>query len=291
MRKFTIFVLLAASAIPAMAAAQDEGGRHWRQQDQQQQSDRSDKENNQREQRQQRNEQRQQGQVERQTQVQQMQVTRQAQVQQVQQQQGDRQARFQQMQAARQQQDQEGQQQGENSRNERMQQYRQQMEQRRAQLGGQQGQFPNGVQGERHGHFGGVPNINPKVVGQPTPENRDARYAAQRQQWQQRSNHAEWSNQWRNDNRYDWRRYRDRHHSIFQIGFYYDPFGYSYNRFGIGSYMYPSYYQSNYWINDPWQYRLPAAYGPYRWIRYHNDALMIDTWTGEVVDVIYGFFW
>ena len=55
--------------------------------------------------------------------------------------------------------------------------------------------------------------------------------------------------------------------------------------------MYPSYYRSNYWISDPWQYRLPPAYGPYRWVRYHNDALLIDTWNGEVVDVIYGFFW
>ena len=41
----------------------------------------------------------------------------------------------------------------------------------------------------------------------------------------------------------------------------------------------------------PWQYRLPPAYGPYRWVRYHNDAVLIDTYTGEVEDVIYGFFW
>ena len=104
-------------------------------------------------------------------------------------------------------------------------------------------------------------------------------------------NYNRWSQHWRNDGRYDWRRYRDRHRSIFRIGFYYDPFGWNYRRFGIGSYMYPAYFGSRYWINDPWQYRLPPAYGPYRWVRYHNDALLIDTWTGEVVDVIYGFFW
>ena len=82
-----------------------------------------------------------------------------------------------------------------------------------------------------------------------------------------------------------------RHRSIFRIGFYFDPFGWNYRRFNIGSYMWPSYYSSNYWINDPWQYRLPPAYGPYRWVRYHNDALLIDTWSGEVVDVIWNFFW
>ena len=78
---------------------------------------------------------------------------------------------------------------------------------------------------------------------------------------------------------------------MFRLGFYYDPFGWSYRRYNIGSQLYPNYYRSNYWINDPWQYRLPPVYGPYRWVRYHNDALLVDTWSGQVVDVIYGFFW
>ncbi len=103
--------------------------------------------------------------------------------------------------------------------------------------------------------------------------------------------HSRWTQNWRNDRRYDWRNHRNRHRTTFSLGFYYDPFGYSYRRYSIGSYMYPNYYRSSYWINDPWQYRLPPAYGPYRWVRYHNDALLIDTWSGEVVDVIYGFFW
>jgi hypothetical protein len=100
-----------------------------------------------------------------------------------------------------------------------------------------------------------------------------------------------WNHRWRGDRRYDWRNYRDRHRSRFHIGFYFDPFGWNYRRFSIGSYMWPTYYSSRYWISDPWEYRLPPAYGPYRWVRYHNDALLIDTWTGEVVDVIWNFFW
>ena len=106
-----------------------------------------------------------------------------------------------------------------------------------------------------------------------------------------RDDRNRWTNHWRDDRRYDWRRHRDHHRSIFRIGFYYDPFGYSYRRFGLGSFLYSNYYQSNYWINDPWQYRLPPAYGPYRWVRYHSDALLIDIYSGEVVDVIHGFFW
>jgi Ni/Co efflux regulator RcnB len=104
-------------------------------------------------------------------------------------------------------------------------------------------------------------------------------------------NYSRWSDNWRHDRRYDWRRHRDRHRSNFRIGFYYDPFGWNYRRWSIGSYLYPSYYRSSFWLNDPWQYRLPPAYGPYRWVRYWNDAFLVNIYTGEVVDVIHGFFW
>jgi hypothetical protein len=100
-----------------------------------------------------------------------------------------------------------------------------------------------------------------------------------------------WRGDWRHDRRYDWRDYRRRHHDRFRFAFYYDPFGWDYLRYGVGWRMWPSYYRSSYWLNDPWQYRLPPAYGPYRWIRYHNDALLVNIYTGEVVDVEYDFFW
>lgn len=135
-----------------------------------------------------------------------------------------------------------------------------------------------------------VPGTQPVTVNR--DRNRDGRYDRDRsgssaRHWDGRR----WGREWRGDRRYDWRRYRDRNRSTFRLGFYFDPFGYSYRRYNVGSYMYPSYYQSNYWLDDPWQYRLPPVYGPYRWVRYHNDALLIDTWSGQIVDVIYGFFW
>lgn len=137
-----------------------------------------------------------------------------------------------------------------------------------------------------------IPNASPApVVSEQTRDgvttqhrSRDGRrYSGDHRRWDR--------NHWRGDRRYDWRRYRDRNRSIFRIGLYIDPFGWGYNRWGIGSRLYPNYYRSSYWINDPWMYRLPHAYPPYRWVRYHNDALLVDTWSGEVVDVIYNFFW
>ena len=115
---------------------------------------------------------------------------------------------------------------------------------------------------------------------------RDGRY-----QSRYSGNTRQWSNQWHNDRNYDWRRYRDRNRSVFRLGHYYDPYGSRYRRFSIGFSLYPSYYQSNYWLNDPWMYRLPPAYGPYRWVRYYDDALLVNIYTGTVVDVIYNFFW
>jgi hypothetical protein len=101
-----------------------------------------------------------------------------------------------------------------------------------------------------------------------------------------------WSRDWRGDSRYDWRGYRDSHRSVYRLGPYFAPYGgYSYRRLGVGFYLDGLFFGSDYWIDDPWSYRLPPAYGPYRWIRYYDDSLLVDIYSGEVVDVIYDFFW
>jgi len=114
----------------------------------------------------------------------------------------------------------------------------------------------------------------------------------QQQQLRERSRwvNGGWNRDWRNDRRYDWRNYRNRHRSIFSIGIYYDPFGYGYQPFDIGYRLRPSYYGQRYWIN-PAMYSLPYPPPGTEWVRYWNDALLVDTYTGEVVDVIHNFFW
>jgi Ni/Co efflux regulator RcnB len=106
-----------------------------------------------------------------------------------------------------------------------------------------------------------------------------------------RGSNVRWSTDWRRDHRYDWRNWRDRHRSSFHLGIYYDPFGWGYQPYSIGWRLWPNYYSSSFWINDPWQYRLPYAPAGTRWVRYYDDALLVDMWSGEVVDVIRGFFW
>jgi len=99
-----------------------------------------------------------------------------------------------------------------------------------------------------------------------------------------------WNRDWRNDNRYDWRRFRDHHRSRFHLGFYIDPFGWGYQSFDLGYRLWPAYYGNQYWI-DPAEYGLPYPPPGAEWIRFYNDALLIDMYTGTVIDEIPGFFW
>ena len=105
--------------------------------------------------------------------------------------------------------------------------------------------------------------------------------------------HNRWDhNDWRRDTRYNWLGYRNQHRDLYRAGRYYSPYyNYGYSRLSIGFFLNRGFYGQSYWINDPWQYRLPAMYGPYRWVRYYDDVLLVDIYSGEVVDVIHDFFW
>ena len=103
---------------------------------------------------------------------------------------------------------------------------------------------------------------------------------------------GQWNHAWRQDNRYDWRDYREANRDEFHAGRYYAPYrDYSYDRLGVGFYLQPLFFGQDYWIADPWDYHLPPAYGPYQWVRYYNDVLLVNVDTGQVADVIYDFFW
>lgn len=107
-----------------------------------------------------------------------------------------------------------------------------------------------------------------------------------------RRDNDRWDRGWRNDRRYDWRGHRERYRSYYRPGRYYAPNRYDrYRRFSIGVYLGSPFYSNRYWIADPWYYRLPPAHGPYRWVRYYDDVLLIDIRNGYVVDVIHDFFW
>ncbi|MEP7222841.1 MAG: RcnB family protein [Novosphingobium sp.] len=150
------------------------------------------------------------------------------------------------------------------------------------------------------------PNIEQRRVEQRRGDDRRSdgwRNDGRNNQWQDNNrrsggwsgnnnNHREWNRDWRRDNRYNWSGWRSNNRNTFHLGSYYAPYrGWNYRRLGIGVRLESLFFGQNYWISDPWSYRLPEAYGPYRWVRYYDDALLVNIYDGEVVDVIYNIFW
>ncbi|HMI21043.1 MAG TPA: RcnB family protein [Sphingomonas sp.] len=97
------------------------------------------------------------------------------------------------------------------------------------------------------------------------------------------------SNRWRNDNRYNWQGWRNSHRDLFRSR-YNAPRGFHYRSVYAGFFLEPLFYGSSYWLADPYQYRLPPVEWPLRWVRYYNDAVLVDVTSGEVVDSIPNFF-
>ena len=102
---------------------------------------------------------------------------------------------------------------------------------------------------------------------------------------------SQWNRGWRGDDRYDWNGYRTAHRGAYRLPLYDAPGRDRYRRFAIGTGLDASLWNHAYWIADPYAYRLPQAGGPYRWVRYYDDALLVDQRGGRVVDAVYGIFW
>ena len=102
--------------------------------------------------------------------------------------------------------------------------------------------------------------------------------------------HRGWDgSRWRNDHRYDWQNWRNSHRDLFRWH-YYAPRGFHYRPVYRGFFLEPFFYGSSYWLADPFEYRLPPVEWPLRWVRYYDDALLVDVTTGEVIDVVQDFF-
>ena len=144
---------------------------------------------------------------------------------------------------------------------------------------------------DRRGWNGGTSNNGAWNNGGWNGRDRDwGRRLDDRARW---SGQRRWDNGWRQDRRYDWQGYRARYGDRYRIGRYDAPrgWGYGYQRFSIGIHLDSLLYGNSYWLDDPYSYRLPPAYGTLRWVRYYDDALLVDVRDGYVVDAIHNFFW
>jgi Ni/Co efflux regulator RcnB len=67
--------------------------------------------------------------------------------------------------------------------------------------------------------------------------------------------------------------------------------GYYHRHWGYGDYLPHAWYGSDFWISSYWFYGLPVAPFGFAWVRLGPDAVLVNLYTGLVVEVVYGLFW
>lgn len=77
----------------------------------------------------------------------------------------------------------------------------------------------------------------------------------------------------------------------FHGGSYLQPTGYQYRHWGHGERLPSAYYGRNYWISNFLMVGLFAPPPELVWVRVGDDALLIDRYSGEIVQVRYGVFY
>jgi Ni/Co efflux regulator RcnB len=80
-------------------------------------------------------------------------------------------------------------------------------------------------------------------------------------------------------------------HYFWHGGGWVDQPGYYPWYWGYGDYLPFYWFAPPFWIVDYWWYGLRVAPWGFVWVRVGPDALLVDAYTGEVVEVEYGLFW
>jgi Ni/Co efflux regulator RcnB len=102
-----------------------------------------------------------------------------------------------------------------------------------------------------------------------------------------------WSRAWRQFSANAWLAKRTAQPKLFALPNYVNPYGtdFSYRPVSVGNYLDARYARPNFWIKDARLFGLPVDYAPYRWVRYYDDAVLVDMRSGQVLDVVYDVFW
>lgn len=93
--------------------------------------------------------------------------------------------------------------------------------------------------------------------------------------------------------RYDRRRYDPvwRHHQRYRGWAYHPPAGFYARRWTYGDVLPRGWWGPDYRILDWWSYGLPIPPAGYEWVRVGDHAVLVDLFSGRVVQVAYDLFW
>jgi Ni/Co efflux regulator RcnB len=81
------------------------------------------------------------------------------------------------------------------------------------------------------------------------------------------------------------------HHYHYRGGAYRGPSGYVYRRWAYGDMLPSIYWGRDYWIDDYSDYGLADPPPGCVWVRYGNDAVLIDEDSGEILEIVYDQFY
>jgi Ni/Co efflux regulator RcnB len=76
----------------------------------------------------------------------------------------------------------------------------------------------------------------------------------------------------------------------YRIGPYHHPRGWAAHHWGYGEILPRAYWAPEYLISDYWLFALEVPPAGYEWVRDDTDALLVNTDTGEILQVEYGVF-
>ena len=76
----------------------------------------------------------------------------------------------------------------------------------------------------------------------------------------------------------------------YHIGVYHRPAGWAAHRWGYGQVLPRAYWAAPYILADYWLFALEVPPVGYEWVRDDTDALLVNTGTGEILQVEYGVF-
>jgi Ni/Co efflux regulator RcnB len=76
----------------------------------------------------------------------------------------------------------------------------------------------------------------------------------------------------------------------FKIGPYHRPPGWTAHRWGFGEILPRAYWGPQFILADYWLFALEVPPSGYEWVRDGNDALLVNTDSGEILQVEYGVF-
>ncbi len=80
-------------------------------------------------------------------------------------------------------------------------------------------------------------------------------------------------------------------HERYHAGLYQQPYGFYARAWSFGEFLPHGWYARNYWIGNFIAYGLPYPPPGFEWVRVGGDAILVDEFTGRIVQVVRGIFW